>query len=399
MKHVFFTANRSRLMEKVGGLVVLAANGRMQSTNDTFFPFEQEANFWYLTGINEPDWMVICDGQRKSWLVAPDVDPVHQTFDGTLSYDDAKRISGVDDVVSLDDGRTLLRELARKHSVAHTLGDHPQKSHFNFYENPTQRQLFGLLERMFNSVQDCRKDLHRLRAIKQPDEITAIKKAIKLTGDAFTHVKQVLDGLKYEYEVQAEFDYLFARSNARHAYTPIVAAGKNACTLHYVSNDARLKRHQLVLMDVGARVDGYAADITRTYAYGEITQRQAAVHAGVTEARKSIIKLLGPGVSVEEYAREVDEIMKDLLHDLGLLKSRSDDETYRRYFSHAVSHGLGIDVHDSLGGPRTFEAGMVVTVEPGVYIEAENIGVRIEDDILITDNGHRNLSASLSTDC
>ena len=380
------------------GLVVLAANSRMQSSNDTFFPFEQEANFWYLTGIEEPDWLLILDGTRRSWLVAPEIEDIHATFDGSLSADEARAISGVDHVVTADEGLTLLRELARKHSVVNTLGEHPQKAHFNFVENPAQRKLSAQLERIFNSVQDCRKDLAKRRAIKQPEEIAAIKKAIKLTADAFTQVKQSLPTMAYEYEIEAEFDYQFRRHNATHAYTPIVATGYNACTLHYIENAARLKRRQFVLLDIGARVDGYAADITRTYAYGEISKRQQSVHAGVVAAQREIIGLLGPGLSVEEYAHKVDEIMKRLLVELGLLKDSADEETYRNYFPHAVSHGLGIDVHDSLGGPRTLEPGMVLTVEPGVYIGAEKTGVRIEDDILITETGHRNLSAALSTD-
>lgn len=398
MKADFFTRNRQMIGNQLG-LIVLVANSRMQSSDDAFYPFEQESNFWYLTGIDEPDWLLIIDGTRsKSWLVAPDIETVHETFDGTLSAAGAQMIAGVDTVVTRDEALSLFTELAKKHSVVYTLGDHPHKSHFNFFENPAQRQLAKQLERTFQSVQDCRKSLAKQRAIKQPEEVQAIKKAIAVTATAFNHVKQSLDNYKYEYEITAEFDYRFRQINARHAYTPIVAGGANACTLHYVANADKLKKRQLVLLDIGAKVNGYAADITRTYGYGQLTQRQQAIHDGVVTAQREIIGLIGPGVSTTEYADKVDTIMKRLLVDLGLMKGSEDEEAYRRYFPHAVSHGLGIDVHDSLGGAHIFEPGMVLTVEPGVYVNQEGIGIRIEDDILVTDSGSVNLSKALSTE-
>jgi len=244
-------------------------------------------------------------------------------------------------------------------------------------------------------VIDCRKDLAQLRAIKQPEEIKAIQRAIRLTVDGFEHIKQAIESHGYEYEIEAEFSYFFRSHGASgHAYEPIVAAGKNACTLHYVANNDPIKKNSMVLMDIGAEVDGYAADITRTIQKGVATKRQLAVHAAVEEAQRRIIQLLEPELSVEEYQRSVDEIMSEALKRLGLY---AGEESLRRYMPHAVSHGLGIDVHDSLGGTRYLQPDMVLTVEPGIYIPEEGIGVRIEDDILITDKSHRNLSQRLST--
>lgn len=370
----------------------------MQRSNDCAASFEQESNFWYFTGINEPDWWVIIDGStNKSWLVAPEIDEVHRTFDGGLSNEEAKKISGIDTVVSHADSEKLLRDLARKHSIVYALGEHPQSEHFNFIENPAQKKLWTVLERIFNSVQDCRPELAKQRAIKQPEEIAAIKKAIRLTTEAFELVKNRLPEFRHEYEVEAEFDYYFKKHGAIHAYDPIVAGGKNACTLHYNKNADRLKKNSLLILDIGARVDGYAADITRTFVIGQPTKRQMAVHKAVETAHFDIIKLLRPGVPVTTYQEKVDEIMKKALIGLGLMKGVDDDDNYRRYFPHAVSHGLGVDVHDSLGRPTNFESGMVLTVEPGIYIPEESIGVRIEDDILITATGSENLSRRLST--
>lgn len=398
MVSTFFTKNRERLIASSSPYIVTAYSS-MQRGNDASFSFEQEANFWYLTGIEAPGWWVIIDGQnKKSWLVAPEVDDVHQMFDGSLTWDDAKKISGIETVVSRTDAEAILRDLAKQHSLVYTVGDDPRAELYDFVVNPAQRELWLRLVRMFVDVQDCRKQLARLRAIKQPEEIRAIKRAIKLTVDSFKKMKLQLPNLKTEYEVEAEFTYAFRRSGAvGHAYDPIVASGKNACTLHYNQNQQKLQNNSLLLLDIGARVDGYAADITRTFVVGTPTERQRQVHAAVERAHKQIITLLRPGLSVAQYHAAVDDIMQDALMQIGLLDSKEDTQTYRKYFPHAVSHGLGIDVHDSLGGPTEFASGMVVTVEPGIYIPEEGIGVRIEDDILITDTGHINLSAALPT--
>lgn len=402
MKSSFFAGNRTALSasEKRGGLFVLSAYSQMQRGNDTAFFFEQEANFWWLTGLTAPDWWLIIDGiSNKSWLVAPQISKSHEIFDGSLSVERASAISGIDTVISRDEADSLLRRLARTHSIVHTLGDDPYASYFDFIVNPAIKDMWNRLDRIFNSVQDCRGQLAKLRAIKQPEEIQAMKHAINLTTDAFATIKPKLSELRHEYEVEAEFTYYFrSHGAAGHAYDPIVAGGHNACTLHYVENNTTLKKKELLLLDIGARADGYAADVTRTYSFSEPTKRQQAVHQAVQYAQKQTIALLKPELSVEEYQREVDSIMKEALISLGLMTNADDDKNYRRYFPHAISHGLGVDVHDSLGAPKFLQPGMVLTVEPGIYIPEENIGVRIEDDILITESGHTNLSGRLSTE-
>jgi Xaa-Pro aminopeptidase len=397
----FFTANREQLIAKLnGGVVVLSAYASMQRANDFAYTFEQESNFWWLTGIESPDWQVIIDGTRgKSWAVAPYRSHSSEIFDGSLSPDDALRTSGVSEIITHDKAIVLLRDLAKKHSVVYTLGEPPYAEYFDFVQNPAPKKMHDLLSRTFSSVQDCRKELSQLRAIKQPLEITLIKKVVNLTVDAFETVKQKLPEMSYEYDIEAEFSYYFRKNGAvGHAYDPIVASGKNACTLHYVKNSAKLKKRDLLLLDIGARRQGYAADVSRTFALGEISKRQQEVHSAVSAAHAEIINLLKPDYSVEQYQRDVDEIMTGVLMSLGLMKDAKDEKNYRKYFPHAISHGLGIDPHDSLGAPRFFQPNMVLTVEPGVYIPEEGIGVRIEDDILITATGNSNLSARLSTE-
>lgn len=287
-----------------------------------------------------------------------------------------------------------MRDASKKHSVVYALGESPMSDYYDFVQNPAQKQLWKTLERIFQKVADCQREIAKLRAIKQPEEIKAMQRAINLTTKGFELVHEKLPQFSYEYQIEAEFTHLFRGEGAKgHAYDPIIASGAHACTLHYAQNQAKLK-NGLLLMDVGARVDGYAADITRTYAIGEPTKRQVAVHKAVESAQQQIISLLKPGIELRAYLNQVDDIMQKAIASLDLFHQADD---YRRYFPHAISHGLGVDVHDALGTPRVLEAGMVLTVEPGIYILEEGIGVRIEDDILITEKSHRNLSQKLAT--
>ena len=375
----------------------MTAHAPMQSVADASAIFQQESNFFYLTGINAPGWWLIV-ANNSSWLVMPDIDDMHQVFDGSMSPEEARQISGVDTVVTRKEANTLLEGLALKHDMVYTLGDDPYAAHYDFALNPAPLEMKIKLEKLFAEVGDCRSILSQMRAVKSVEELTTMQRAIDLTVEAFELAKGVLPDLAHEYEVEAEFTYHFRRHGSQgHAYDPIVAGGGNACTLHYGANNDPLRQGELLVLDIGARVDGYAADITRTYAIGQLAARQKSVHEEVQSAHQKIIKLLGPGVSVRDYHDQVDVIMKESLVRLGLMADASDTDAYRRYFPHAISHGLGIDVHDSLGAPEVFAPGMVLTVEPGIYIPEESIGVRIEDDILITEVGQTNLSGALST--
>lgn len=386
--------NRERAIQKLrGGAIALSGYGLMQRTNDITGAFTQEANFWYLTGINDPDWQVIIDGRRnKSWLVCPHVSREQEVFGGCLRPEEAMAISGIDEIVDATEALNILRQLARTHSLLYTC-DQPAQ---NFTLNPAPREFRQLLERYFAKVQDCRADIATLRSIKLPQEIDAIKQAIKVTEGGLEQVRTSLAKYSYEYEVEADITHAFRSRGCHHAYAPIIAGGGNACTLHYEHNNDRLKKRSLLLMDVGASYEHYAADITRTYAIGEPTKRQAAVHAAVCDAQERIIELCQPGTPLTAYREQADQIMEKALVELKLMDPGNTEQFYT-YFPHAVGHGLGIDVHDSLGQNQYLLPGMVVTVEPGIYIPAEGIGVRIEDDILIGEKGPVNLSAKLST--
>lgn len=392
---MFHAHNIERLSELARGVpVVLTGYYAMQLSGDMAAPFLQESNFWWLTGIDEPGWRLIIEPARHHvTLVAPDVSETARIFTGGMSPQEAMRRAGAQEVISASEFEPHLRHLARTHTVVTTLDVQDE----SFVINPARKELIAMLRRTFATVEMIDKELVSLRAIKTEEEIRRIRQACKLTVDAFTRIHDEFAQYTHEYQVEGAFSAEFRSHAATHAYAPIVAAGERACTLHYEKNAHSIRTRDLVVIDIGARINGYAADVTRTYAINP-SKRQRAVHAAVQHAHEQIIALLQPGLVVAEYARGVDEIMKDALQSLGILARRDDETTYRTYFPHAVSHGLGVDVHDRLGSPRYFEPGMVVTVEPGIYIPEEGIGVRIEDDILITQNGHENLTRKLSTD-
>ena len=397
MENLAHAGRRAQLLVQCEALYIVTAFDEMQLSNDAAAPFLQEANFFYLTGIDEPCWLLLVEKGGKSILIAPEVSDVHRIFDGGLSYEQAKKISGVDEVLSKKAGEAYIRKIATHNNKIGMLGIDPHSVYNTFAPNPAPQRLRDLLIDIGATTKDIRPYLAKQRSQKSTDELRHMRVAINLTCATFAGVKNKLPKLTHEYMIDAAFSFAFRNVDAIHAYEPIVAAGENACTLHYVKNSAKLPKNGLVLMDIGARIGGYAADITRTYAIGTPSEREVAVHAAVEKAHHKIIALLKPGLSLKTYSEQVDEIMKDALQEVNLLEDRTDQKTYRKYFPHAISHGLGLDVHESLGGYNEFQPGMVLTVEPGIHIPEEGIGVRIEDDILITENGYENLSAALPT--
>lgn len=376
--------------------LVLTAFDAMQASRDSAYKFLQEAHFFWCSHIQEPGWLFILD-EKASYLVMPKRSDTQRLFEGGISADEARALSKVDRVLTASEGKALLKRLAENHDVVYTLEADPVAASQDFVLNPAPKRLHRQLTKLFAEVKDCRFELSALRACKQPQEMYYMQSAIDATLKAFQAVYGALQENRYtyEYELEAEMTHAIRSTGAEgHAYEPIVAGGKNALTLHYATNTASLPKNGLVLIDVGARVEGYAADITRTYAIGDPSPREVAVHAAVEKAHHAIIALIKPGVSLAEYQEKSDDIMKEALASLDLLNHPSD---YRKYFPHAISHGLGIDVHESLGGHTVFTPGMVLTVEPGIYIPEEGIGVRIEDDILVTESGPKNLSAGLPT--
>jgi Xaa-Pro aminopeptidase len=242
-----------------------------------------------------------------------------------------------------------------------------------------------------------------LRAIKQPLEIEQLQKAINITHDGFMRVLKFIKPDVWEYEIEAEFAHEFLRQRSLgFAYTPIIASGKDSCVLHYTANNKQCKDGDILLLDVAAEYGNYNADLTRTIPVnGRFSARQRQVYEAVLSVLKAARSMLVVGNVLDEYQAEVAKIMESELIDLGLLTPQDianqhpDRPAYRRYFMHGTSHALGLDVHDVGNRYRRFAAGMVFTCEPGIYIREEGLGIRLENNILITENGNIDLMAHI----
>ncbi|QQS19579.1 aminopeptidase P N-terminal domain-containing protein [Candidatus Saccharibacteria bacterium] len=403
--HNFFAGNRKRLYESMSqdGLCVVGAHGILQRSRDTTFPFAQDKNFWYLTGLDMPDAVLVMAGNRE-YLILPKRSREQDIFDGAFDLKHVAARSGLHELLDNTEGWRQLRADVKRYEVVSTLFSEPSYDRrHGVYVNPARNRLIGRLRRLQSGIAlaDIRPNLAELRMIKQPAEIAAVSQAVAITTRAIDAMRSsaVLAGFATEYEFEAALSQSFRAQGARgHAYDPIVASGSNATTLHYIANSAQLAAGQLIVVDVGAEVEEYAADITRTVACEQPTHRQQTVLAAVRDVQQYALTLLKPGVLLQEYEKKVGQKMATALVELGLISDATDTMSMRNYFPHATSHFLGLDVHDVGFYDRPLAAGVVLTCEPGIYIAEEGIGVRLEDDVLITESGHTNLSRDCSYD-
>ncbi len=396
----FFAGNRARLRQEHNSKspIIITAHVSLQKAADEAYIFHQDRSFWYLTGIDEPGATLVMDADDE-YIILPERDAVQDLFDGEFSDQELSKKSGITTILPAKDGWKRLGVTLKQTQKAATLSAGPAYIEvIGLYTNPARALLTRRLKKLSPDIEltDLRPTLMRMRMVKQAPEIKAIERAVEITmasiEDATTRAN--LDSYKHEYELEAEFACgIRKRGAAGHAFSPIVAGGKNACTIHYMENNDKLANNQLIVMDVGAEVDHYAADITRTVVKGEPTKRQVAVVNAVKEALEFGIDHLKPGAIFAECEKHVRAYVGEKLLELGLTKDTTD-ASIRKYYPHAP-HYLGLDVHDVGDYQIPLEPGMVLTIEPGIYIPEEGIGVRIEDDILITKNGHKVLSQRL----
>lgn len=395
----FFKNNRANLRRHLNtdDPIVITANGLIQMGADSSYPFVQDANFWYLSGINDPDIILVMDGERE-FLIAPTREATRATFDGQIDQTSLTNLSGIGDVLNEVSGWKRLDALAEKTKRLATLAPAPSFiEQYGMYANPARSRLIDRIRRHVEDIHlmDIRPEIARLRMIKQAPELAALKLAIDITTDTLKDVMAAASGYSYEYEIEADISRGFRYRGADgHAFDPIVAGGKRACTLHNTSNNAALDSSELVVMDVGAAVLGYAADITRTMSVSKPSPRQQDVFRAVRAAQAYAMSLIKPGTKLKTYEDKVMRFIGSELKTLGLIKNLKETEV-RRYFPHATSHFIGLNVHDVGDYQMPLKPGMVLTVEPGIYIPEEGIGVRIEDDVLVTPDGVKSLSAGL----
>jgi Xaa-Pro aminopeptidase len=402
-----FLANRKRFVEKMkpNSIAIFVSNDEVPSNGDALYHFKQNSDLYWLTGISQEDSMVILypdnpDKKYREVLVLVRPNEMKEKWDGKrLRKEEATAMSGMTTIVWLDSIDGLLQPWIH---LADTI-------YLDTNENDRKASLVRTRDYRFVDDMKARYPLHQydraakimkeLRAIKTEQEIEVVKKAIEITGNTFRRVMQFVRPGVMEYEVEAEIVHSFLSQRAEgEAYGSIIASGDRARTLHYVSNNQECRDGELLLMDFGALYGGYAADLTRTIPVnGKFTPRQRDVYNACLHLHNYAKSLLKPGISIVDYTEKVGDEATAQFLKIGLLKDEDfknedpDNRAYRKYLYHGISHHLGLDVHDLGTRTQPIQEGMLFTVEPGIYIEEEGIGIRIENNLWITKDGNIDL--------
>lgn len=407
----FFTGNRKRFTDKMkaGSIAIFNSNDEFPRNGDQNFPFRQQSDLFYLCGIDQEETiLVMAPGHpnpafREVLLVKETSEQIAIWEGQKLSKEEATKISGIKAVFWTKDFEVLLKDLMSwTKNVYLNANEYPK--YFNTVPYKDLRFAQELKEKYpAHSFQRSAPLVTELRKIKSETEVDLIKKAGEITGKAFEKVLEFVNTGIPEYQIQAVIECEFAMNGANgSAYQPIIASGANACVLHYIDNNKVCNNGDLLLMDFGAEYANYAADITRTIPVnGKFTERQKDCYEAVLRVHDKAIQLLIPGTSIDAFNKEVNKLMEEEMINLGLFskedvkKQDPKKPLYLQYFMHGTSHPIGLDVHDVGCKYDPLEPGMVVTCEPGIYIREEKIGIRIEDDILVTENGPVNLTEQI----
>ena len=403
-----FEERRARVFTQMqpNSALLLFSEIEKRRNNDCTYPFRQDSYFWYLTGFNEPNAALLLlktEQAEKAIIFLRPRDPLLETWNGRrLGVERASQQLNLNEAYSIEEFATVLPKILKNLTALyyvpeiHTWGD----------------KLVTESAVNFNEILDWRPMLSEMRLIKSPNEIRLMQQAGQITALAHIKAMQTTRPNRFEYEIESDILHEFNRHCARFpSYNSIVAGGSNACILHYTENDRPLNDGDLVLIDAGCEFAMYAGDITRTFPVnGKFSQPQREIYELVLKAQKRAIELLVPGNSIKQANDEVIRIKTQGLVNLGILKGDVDtlieQQAYRQFYMHGLGHWLGLDVHDvgSYGQDkqRILEIGMVITVEPGIYISEDadvpeqykGIGVRIEDNLLMTEYGNKILTAA-----
>ena len=406
-----FTQNRKKFIAKMekNAIAIFNSNDELPTNSDALYKFKQNSNLFWLTGIEQEDTMLVLfpdnpDKKFREVLVLVRPNELKEKWDGhRLRAAEGKAASGIETIVWLDSLDGLLQPWIHLADIIY----------LNTNENDRKANLVPVRDYRYAEQLKQRYPLHQykrsaqimkeVRGIKTALEVEVIQKAIDITNVTFRRLLQFIKPGVMEYEIEAEIFHSFLQQRATGpAYSSIIAGGDRARTLHYVSNNQECKDGELVLMDFGAEYGYYCADLTRTVPVnGKFTRRQKTVYNACLHLHDYAKSLLKPGITILDYTDKVGEEATKQFVKIGLLSQSAvknedpENRAYRKYLYHGISHHLGIDVHDL--GTRTapIQAGMVFTVEPGIYIEEEQMGVRIENNIWITRNGNKDLMANI----
>lgn len=385
-----FFKNRERLSAaKPGFMLVIAAHSSVQFSADIPYPFRQDSNFWYLCGINEPDLVLLINtlsGHTK--ILLPEQNDYQVEWDGENKSGEFTKISGITHFGNIKDLRSELKTAKKQGLKIGYLAPLPEiVEPYGFYANPARRRVESVIKEIEPDPTDIRVEIARLRQVKQPSEIALIKRAIDITAAGLDHVKTNLGRYETEKDIERALSAQFyIHGGDGHGFEPIIASGKNAATIHHTKNNGKIQSDSLLLLDVGANSEGYSADISRVWSVGTPTKRQREVYDVILDIQNTALTMVKPGITIREYQEKVESYAFKKQEKIGVKKDR---------YPHGISHFLGFDVHDAGDYDIPLADGMVLTVEPGIYLPKEGIGVRIEDDVLITKNGITVLSENI----
>ena len=416
-----YRQRRERLMAKLPSHAALLVPGASLVTrsHDSEYPFRQQSDFYYLTGLQEPEALLLLlpgRAEGQSVVFCQDRDPTLEAWTGRrLGAQGVVSQHGLDQAFENAERDALLPTLLDGRELLYVPLDNPDA--LSIAEDALAYAQAGMRrgKPALKGWLDSRPLIHEMRLIKSPAEIALLRHAAAISAQAHVRAMRTCQAGLSEYQLQAELEHTFVWHGASGpAYSTIVGGGANACVLHYIENSDVLEEDTLVLIDAGAEFDIYAGDITRTFPVsGRFNDAQRALYQVVLDAQVRAVNAIAPGATLAEIHQGVVADLTAGLIELGLLsgdvQARIDDESYRRFYLHSTSHWLGLDVHDvgtyrlDEATPRPLEPGMVLTVEPGLYIPSDNdipeayrgIGIRIEDNVVVTDQGHDILTADV----
>lgn len=404
---------------KPGSAALIFAAPEATRSNDSEYPYRQSSDFWYFTGFNEPEAVLVLiksdDTHNHSVLFNRVRDLTAEIWFGRrLGQEAAPEKLGVDRALAFSEIIEQLAQLLNGlDEVYHAQGEYAYADEIVFTALNTLRKGSRQNLKAPASVTDWRPVVHEMRLFKSPEELEVMRRAGEISALAHTRAMERCRPGMFEYQLEGEILHEFTRHGARFpSYNTIVGGGENGCILHYTENESELRDGDLVLIDAGCEYKGYAGDITRTFPVnGKFTPAQRAIYDIVLDSLETALTLFRPGTTIQEVTGEVVRIMVTGLVNLEILKGDVEqliaENAHRAFFMHGLSHWLGLDVHDvGFYGPdrsRVLEPGMVLTVEPGLYIAPDadvpaqyrGIGIRIEDDIVITETGNENLTATV----
>lgn len=376
-------------------VVFIPAAQLVQESMDVEYPFRQNSNFWYLTGIDEPDCLLMLapshpDSEMREVLFIPEQTELTRTWHGGgIDEATAQKISGIASVLRSNDKVDTARGVLEWADNVYTPHG-PTKRDVELFITDPEPQLRQWLKRYgAKTIDNITPALMEARMVKDSLEIAALEDAVRVTHEAFQALKPLMKPGVYEYDLEAAAHATIKRSNFEWGYLPIIGSGPNSCVLHSFKNTRQLQNNEPLLIDIGARRNYYSADITRSYWVGEQNEQYERLHSVVAQLQQFAISVVQPGKTMRDLVYSFREALLAQLKQLGLLGSEATIRDTVEYMPHGISHHLGVDLHDLADYTKPFRPGNVIMIEPGIYLKEQGIGVRIEDGVVVTDNGCR----------